>query len=322
MQQRNVGRSGLRVSAVGLGCNNFGRPLDLEGSRAVIHKALDLGVTMFDCGDVYGSRGGAETILGEVLGSRRKDIVLCTKFGRPMDAERKLMGGSRRYIFTAIEASLRRLKTDWIDLYQYHLVDPLTPIEETLRALDDLVRQGKVRYIGCSHMPAWQVVDSIWTARANNLASFVCCEDEYSLLARGAERELIPAISAHGLGLLPYYPLASGLLTGKYKRGAPPPAGSRFVTVKERDYTGQFLTDANWTLLERIEAIAVQRGYTILELAMSWLAARPQVASVIAGATRPEHVEANVKAASRTLGADDLAEIDKLPRQDSAIAQH
>src|SRR4051812_40734765 len=166
MQERNVGKSGLRVSAIGLGCNNFGRPVDFDGSRAVIHKALDLGITLLDCGDVYGRRGGAETILGDVLGSRRKDIVLVTKFGRQMDAEGRLKGGSRRYIMSAVEASLKRLKTDWIDLYQYHLVDPLTPIEETLRALDDLVRQGKVRYIGCSHMPAWQVVDAVWTSAA------------------------------------------------------------------------------------------------------------------------------------------------------------
>ena len=320
MQIRNVGRSGLRVSAIGLGCNNFGRQVGLDDARAVVHKALDLGVTLLDCGDVYGKRGGAETVLGEVLGDRRKDIVLVTKFGRRMDDAGRLMGGSRRYIMTAVEASLRRLKTDWIDLYQYHLVDPLTPIEETLRALDDLVRQGKVRYTGCSHMPAWQLVNSAWTSRANNLAAFVAAEDEYSLMARGIERELIPAMQAHGVGLLPYYPLASGLLTGKYKRGQPLPAGSRFVTVKERDYSAQFLTDANWSLLERLEEFASKRGYKLLDLAMSWIVSQPIVASVIAGATRPEQVEANVKAASLTLTPEDFAEIDKLPRQDSAMA--
>jgi aryl-alcohol dehydrogenase-like predicted oxidoreductase len=312
MQQRNVGNSGLRVSAIGLGCNNFGRPLDLEGSRAVIHKALDLGITFFDCGDVYGRRGGAETILGEVLGARRKDIVLVTKFGRPMDAEGKLKGGSRRYIMTAIEASLRRLKTDWIDLYQYHLVDPLTPIEETLRALDDLVHQGKVRYIGSSHMPAWQVVDARWTAHTNNLTAFVACEDEYSLLNRDIEQELIPAMAAHGLGLLPYYPLASGLLTGKYKRGAALPPDSRFAVITERDYVGQFMTDTNMARLEKLTAFAERRGYKLLDIAMSWIASRPLVASVIAGATKPEQVEANVKAAGFALTADDLAELDKL----------
>jgi aryl-alcohol dehydrogenase-like predicted oxidoreductase len=312
MEIRNVGKSGLRVSAVGLGCNNFGRPVDLAGSRVVIHKALDLGITFFDCGDVYGRRGGAETILGEVLGERRKDIVLVTKFGRPMDAEGKLKGGSRRYIMTAVEASLKRLKTDWIDLYQYHLVDPLTPIEETLRALDDLVHQGKVRYIGCSHMPAWQVVDSIWTSRARNLARFIACEDEYNLISRGIEDELMPAMATHGIGLLPYYPLASGLLTGKYKRGAPLPADSRFAVITERDYVGQFMTDTNMSRVEALTAFAQQRGYRLLDIAMSWIAQRPLVASVIAGATKPEQVEANVKAAAFKLTADDLKEIDKL----------
>jgi aryl-alcohol dehydrogenase-like predicted oxidoreductase len=312
MQERNVGKSGLRVSAIGLGCNNFGRPVDLEGSRAVIHKALDLGITLFDCGDVYGRRGGAEKILGEVLGPRRKDIVLVTKFGRPMDSEGRLKGGSRRYIMTAIEASLQRLKTDWIDLYQYHLVDPLTPIEETLRALDDLVRQGKVRYIGCSHMPAWQVVDAMWTSRSNNITSFIACEDEYSLLGRGIERELLPAMEQMGLGLLPYYPLASGLLTGKYKRGQPLPADSRFAVITERDYTGQFLTEANLMRLDHLTAFVERRGYKLLDVAISWLYAKPLVASVIAGATKPEQVEANVKAAALKLTSEDMAELDEI----------
>jgi len=312
MQERNVGKSGLRVSAIGLGCNNFGRPVDLEGSRAIIHKALDLGVTLFDCGDVYGRRGGAEKILGEVLGPRRKDIVLVTKFGRPMDSEGRLKGGSRRYIMSAVDASLQRLKTDWIDLYQYHLVDPLTPVEETLRALDDLVRQGKVRYIGCSHMPAWQVVDAVWTARRNNITRFIACEDEYSLLGRGIERELLPAMEQTGLGLLPYYPLASGLLTGKYKRGQPLPADSRFAVITERNYVGQFMTEANWTRLDQLTAFAERRGYKLLDVAISWLYAKPLVASVIAGATKPEQVEANVKAAALKLTAEDMAELDRI----------
>ncbi len=312
MEIRNVGRSGLRVSAIGLGCNNFGRNVDLETARTVIEKALDLGVTFFDCGDVYGRRGGSETILGEVLGTRRKDIVLVTKFGRPMDNEGKLRGGSRRYIMSAVEASLKRLKTDWIDLYQYHLVDPLTPIEETLRALDDLVRQGKVRYIGCSHMPAWQVVDSAWTSRTNNLNAFIACEDEYSLICRRIEDELIPAMTAHGIGLLPYYPLASGLLTGKYKRGEALPADSRFAAVKDRDYIGQFMNDAYLTRLDNLQAFCERRGYRLLDVAMSWIASRPTVASVIAGATKPEQVEANVKAAAFKLTGEDMAELDTL----------
>jgi aryl-alcohol dehydrogenase-like predicted oxidoreductase len=209
MQQRNLGRSGLRVSVVGLGCNNFGMKLDREDTRRVVHKALDCGITLFDTADSYGNMGGSEEALGLLLGDRRKDIVLATKFASPMDPAETKKGASRRYILSAVEASLGRLKTDWIDLYQLHRPDPLTPIEETLRTLDDLVRAGKVRYIGCSNLPAWQVVDALWTAKQASGTSFVCCQDEYSLLVRDIERELVPAISAHGLGLLPYFPLAS-----------------------------------------------------------------------------------------------------------------
>src|SRR5262245_33155935 len=194
MEFRNLGRSGPRVSLLGLGCNNFGGRIDLEASRKVVHKALDLGITLFDTADVYGNRGGSETCLGEILGARRKDIVLATKFAAPMDAEGKLKGASRRYIMAAVEASLKRLKTDWIDLYQQHRPDAATPIEETLRALDDLVRAGKVRHIGCSNLPAWQVVDADWTARGAAVTPFICCQDEYSLLVRDAERELLPAM--------------------------------------------------------------------------------------------------------------------------------
>jgi len=303
MELRNLGESGVRVSVVGLGCNNFGRNVDRNTARAVVHKALDLGVTMFDTGDTYGHRGGSETIMGEVLGARRKDIVLATKFGRPMDAEGKLQGGSRRYIMFAVEASLKRLKTDWIDLYQSHKPDPLTPIEETLRALDDLVQQGKIRAIGTSHMPAAEVLEAVNTARKHGLTSVASCEDEYSLLARGIERDLLPAMRANGISLLPFYPLASGLLTGKYQRGAPLPEGSRFAVVKERNYIGQFLTEANWQKLDALTAFAQTRGLTILDLAMSWIAARPQVTSVIAGATSAQQVEQNVatvKAAAKS----------------------
>jgi len=314
MELRNLGQTNLRVSAVGLGCNNFGRNVDRDTARAVVHKALDMGVTMFDTGDTYGHRGGSETIMGEVLGARRKDIVLATKFGRPMDAEGRLQGGSRRYVMFAVEASLKRLKTDWIDLYQSHKPDPLTPIEETLRALDDLVKQGKVRAIGTSHMPTAEVIDAANTARTYGLPSVASCEDEYSLLARGIERHLLPTMQANGISLLPFYPLASGLLTGKYKRGTPLPEGSRFAVVKERNYIGQFLTEANWQKLDALTAFAQTRGLTILDVAMSWIAARPQVASVIAGATKAEQVEANVKAAAAKLTAADMAELDRMTR--------
>jgi aryl-alcohol dehydrogenase-like predicted oxidoreductase len=218
VKQRALGRSDLQVSLVGLGCNNFGGRIDLEASRRVVYRALDLGITLFDTADVYGERGGSETILGQTLGDRRKDIVLATKFGLPMDEAGALKGASRRYILAAVDASLRRLKTDWIDLYQLHTPDPSTPIEETLRALEELIRQGKARTIGCSNLPAWQVADAQWTARTLGLPGFVSCQDEYSLLVRDPERELLPAMDAYGLGLLPYFPLASGLLTGKYRR--------------------------------------------------------------------------------------------------------
>ena len=311
MQLRNLGRSGLRVSLVGLGCNNFGRRLDLEATRRVVEKALDLGVTLFDTADIYGSRGGSEEMLGRVLGERRKDIVLATKFGMPMDGAEK-RGASRRYVFSAVEDSLRRLRTDWIDLYQLHQPDPLTPIEETLRALDDLIRQGKVRYAGCSNLPAWRVVEAHWTARHRGLDGFVSCQDEYSLLARGLERELGPAIESYGLGLLPYFPLASGLLTGKYRREAPLPEGARLTAAG--NLADRYLTEANWQKVERLAELCAARGHTLLELAFSWLAARPAVASVIAGATRPEQVEQNVRAVGWVLAPEDVAAVDEITR--------
>ena len=229
MQIRNLGGSGLRVSAVGLGCNNFGQRTDLETSRKVIHKAIDLGITLFDTADIYAGMGGSETVLGTVLGDRRKDIVLATKYSKPMSNDGTKQGASRRYIMSAVEASLTRLKTDYIDLYQQHDYDPLTPMEETLRALDDLVRQGKVRYIGNSNFPAWRIAEAEMMARQMNVSRFVSCQDEYSLVVRGIEKDLLPAATEYKLGLLPFFPLASGLLTGKYKRGAAAPDDTRFA---------------------------------------------------------------------------------------------
>jgi aryl-alcohol dehydrogenase-like predicted oxidoreductase len=310
MQIRNLGRSGLRVSAVGLGCNNFGGRIDLEASRAVVHAALDAGITLFDTADVYGEMGGSETALGEILGPRRKDIVLATKFAMPMDAAETLKGASRRYIVSAVEASLKRLRTDWIDLYQQHRPDPLTPIEETLRALEDLTRAGKIRYAGCSNLPAWQVVEAVWTARSSGLAGFVSCQDEFSLVHRGHEAALMPAMRAYGLGLLPYFPLASGLLTGKYRRNAPMPEGARLT--KTQRLADRYLTDANWSIAERLADFAEANGHTLLELAFSWLLARPPVASVIAGATKPEQIAANVAAGGWALTATELDEIDRI----------
>jgi aryl-alcohol dehydrogenase-like predicted oxidoreductase len=306
MKLRNLGKSGLRVSLVGLGCNNFGGRMDLEGSKAVIHKALDAGITLFDTADVYGNRGGSETAMGQILGDRRKDIVLATKFGMVMDDGEK-KGASRRYIMAAVEASLKRLKTDWIDLYQQHRHDPLTPIEETLRALDDLVRQGKIRYIGNSNFTAAETVEAQLTARHAGVGAFASCQDEYSLLKRDLDSERLGVMERYGLGLLPYFPLASGLLTGKHKRGAAA-AGTRLSTPA----FANFMNDRNFDIVEKLEAFVTARGRTMLELAFSWLAARPTVASIIAGATRPEQIEANVKATDWALTPEDLAEIDKI----------
>jgi aryl-alcohol dehydrogenase-like predicted oxidoreductase len=310
MKTRTLGDSDLQVSVAGLGCNNLGGRIDLETARAVVHKALDLGITLFDTADGYGNRGGSERALGEILGARRKDVVLATKFGVPMDDSGELKGASRRYVPRALEASLKRLQTDWIDLYQIHWPDPQTPIEETLRALDDLVRQGKVRYIGCSNFAAWQMVEAQWTARHHGLAAFVSCQNEYSLLAREAERELVPAMQAYGLGLLPYFPLASGLLSGKYRRGAPIAKGARFDLVPQ--FRDRFLTDANWAMVERLEAFSRARGRTMVEVAFGWLAARPTVASVIAGASTTDQVAQNAAAVGWVPGADDLAELDRI----------
>jgi aryl-alcohol dehydrogenase-like predicted oxidoreductase len=310
MEIRNLGTSGLRVSAIGLGCNNFHGRIDFEASKAVIHKAIDSGITLFDTADSYGERGGSETYMGQILGEKRKEIVLATKFCLPMDDVGVKVGASRRYIMQAVEDSLRRLRTDWIDLYQLHQPDPRTPIEETLRALDDLIHQGKVRYIGCSNLPAWQVVEAHWTARTEHLYGFVSCQDEYSLLVRGIEKELIPAANKYGLGLLPYFPLASGLLTGKYRRNAPMPEGTRLT--KTQRLADRYLTDKNWPVVEKLQAFCDTRGKTMLELAFSWLLARKPVASVIAGATRPEQVDQNVKAGTWQLTAEDLAEIDRI----------
>jgi aryl-alcohol dehydrogenase-like predicted oxidoreductase len=311
MEVRNLGRSGLRVSEIGLGCNNFGGRIDMSATRSVVHKALDLGITLFDTADAYGEHSGSETALGELLGAHRKHIVLATKFGLPLDEAGVLKGASRRYIMSAVEASLIRLKTDWIDLYQLHRPDPLTPIEETIRALDDLVRAGKVRYVGCSNLPAWQVVEALWTAKHAGSSAFISCQDEYSLLSRsGVERELMPAMQAYGLGLLPYSPLGSGLLSGKYKRNAPMPDGARLTRIPR--LADKFLTENNWTRAEKLADFAAARGRTLLELAFSWLLARPTVASVIAGATKPEQLEQNVKAGAWKPDLEELAELARL----------
>lgn len=309
MKHRKLGKSELQVSVVGLGCNNFGfvANMDVEASRKVIDKAIEVGVNFFDTSDSYGT---SEEIMGEVLGERRKKIVLATKVGAKQNPEGQKSGVSRKYILAEVEESLRRLRTDWIDLYQIHYPDPKTPIEETLRALDDLVKQGKVRYIGCSNFSAAQLDEAQKTATEKKLTSLVSSQDEYSLVVRGIERELLPAIERHGMGELPYFPLASGLLTGKYRTGQPAPSGTRLA--RKQALADKYHTTANLEKVARLEQFATKRGHTLLELAFSWLVARPAVASVIAGATKPEQIEKNAKAAGWELSAEELAEIDRI----------
>ena len=312
MEIRNLGASGLRVSVAGLGCNNFGARLDVEATRRVVHRALDKGITLFDTADSYGNRGGSEAQLGEVLGARRQDVVLATKFGWEMDDVDVKRGASRGYIVRALEDSLRRLRTDYIDLYQLHKPDRRTPLEETLRALDDLVRDGKVRYIGCSNFAAWQLADAAWIARSQHLAPFASVQNEYSLVVRDVESELVPAMRHFGVGLLPYFPLAGGLLSGKYKLGAPLPVGARLTDTQRS--ADRFLTERNWSLVERVQTLADECGHSVLDLAMGWLASRPTVASVIAGATTPEQVDANVAAVGSPLDDAVLARVDDATR--------
>jgi aryl-alcohol dehydrogenase-like predicted oxidoreductase len=318
MEYRTLGRNGPRVSRNGLGCNNFSGRLDFEGTIKVVHKALDLGITLFDTSDSYGNKlghiGGSEEFLGRILGHRRKDIVLATKFGWPMDKEGKMKGASRSYIMHSIEGSLRRLKTDWIDLYQMHLPDPETPIEETLRALDDLVRQGKVRFIGCSNLSGAELTAALETSGAQGLAAFITCQNEYNVLSREIEADLLPVMESYGLGLVPAAPLAAGLLTGKYQAGVPMPDDGRLNRVGKAPRSQRFVNDANWRRIEALRDYSAERGHTLLELAFGWLFAHPVLASVIAGAMKPAQVEQNVAASNWTLDATDVAEVDRITR--------
>ena len=304
MRYRQLGTSGLTVSVVGLGCNNFGRACDLEATRAVVDAALEIGITLLDTADVYGNKGGSETFLGEVLKGRRDQVVLATKFGSVMDGPEEEARGSRRYIRRAVEASLRRLQTDYIDLYQQHQPDPGTPLEETVAALDELVVEGKVRYAGSSNYAGWQVADADWIARTQHRSRMISAQNHYSLLERAVEEEVIPACLQHGVGMLPFFPLSSGLLTGKYRRGEPAPKGTRLAGRPH------LLTDAAFDRVEALEKYAAERDLSLLEVAIGGLAAQPAVASVIAGATRPEQVHANAAAGAWEPTPDDLAALD------------
>jgi aryl-alcohol dehydrogenase-like predicted oxidoreductase len=313
MEYRNLGNSGLQVSVAGLGCNNFGMRIDEAQTRAVVDKALELGINFFDTADVYGGRGKSEDFLGAALKGRRREAIIATKFRSPMGEGPLWAGGSRRYIFDAVDDSLRRLGTDYIDLYQIHAPDPATPTEETMRALDDVVRAGKVRYIGCSNYAGWQVVEAQWVARTEHLMPFISAQNQYSLLERRVERDLLPVCEKYGLGVLPYFPLASGFLTGKYRPGQPPPEGTRLALMGER--AKQALSDENFEILAKLEAFIEPRGRSMVELAVGWLASHPVVSSVISGATKPEQLEQNVRAVEWRLTAEEMAEVDAITRR-------
>jgi aryl-alcohol dehydrogenase-like predicted oxidoreductase len=305
MRTRRLGSEGPEVSVVGLGCNNFGMRVDLEGTRAVVDAALDAGVTLLDTADIYGNKGGSESFLGEVLAGRRDRVVLATKFGGDM-GDGTSTRGSRPYIRKAIEASLQRLRTDYVDLYQYHTPDRVTPFEETFGALDELVREGKVRHVGHSNLEPAQIEEVDPLARTRGWARPVSAQNQYSLLRREAEEELLPTCERHGIGVLPYFPLASGLLTGKYRRGQPRPEGARLA---DRD---DVFTDEKFDRIEALERYAEERGVTLLHVAIGGLLAQPAIASVIAGATKPEQVRANVEAGKWEPTADDLAALNAI----------
>jgi len=310
MEYRPLGRSGLLVSVVGLGCNNFGGRIDADASRAVIEAALDAGITLFDTADIYGGQGGSERILGDVIGSRRDDVVLATKFGHA-DHD---MGygpaagakGGRGYVRRAVEESLRRLRTDHIDLYQLHTPDPSTPIAETLSALHELVLEGKVRYIGHSNLTGWQLAEASHVADELGVTPFISAQNQWSLLDREIEVEVVPAAEHYGLGVLPYFPLGQGLLTGKVRRGQGIPEGTRLAG------RSHLVTERRLDQVEALHALAEKLGRSLLDLAIGGLAGRPVVGSVIAGASRPEQVHANVAAGAWTPTADELAAIDEV----------
>ncbi|GAA3347520.1 aldo/keto reductase [Amorphoplanes nipponensis] len=312
MSYRRLGASGLVVSVVGIGCNNFGRKLDADGTRAVVDAAFDAGITLFDTADIYGTpHGSSEECLGAALKGRRDEIVLATKFGMDMEGVNGPdfgARGSRSYIVRAVEASLRRLGTDYIDLYQIHTPDEATPIEETLSALDALVRSGKVRYLGNSNFAGWQIADADWTARTAGHTPFISAQNQYSLLHREVEDEVVPACEQFGLGLLPFFPLDSGLLSGKYRRGTLPPEGTRLAQERYQ----RWLDGADWDTIEALTAYGEERGHSLLDVAIAGLAAQPAVSSVIAGATTPEQVRANAAAGQWRLSAEDVVALDRV----------
>jgi aryl-alcohol dehydrogenase-like predicted oxidoreductase len=307
METRKLGDSNIEVSVVGVGCNNFGRRIhDVAIARTVVDRAIDLGITLFDTADVYGD-GVSESFLGETIGKRRSQVVIATKFGWGSPS-----GASRRTITRTVEASLKRLRTDYIDLYQVHYPDPNTPIEETLRALEELVRDGKVRAIGCSNFSAGQLSAALDTSTRIGTAAFVTSQDEYSLLVRKIERNLMPLMLKRGMTLLPYAPLAGGFLSGKYLRGKTLPRNARLAYSSH--HASEVINERNWNMADRLHDFAARTGRSMLDVAFGWLLARPVTASVIAGAMTPEQVELNVLAGSAKLSADDVAELDRITK--------
>lgn len=313
MQTRTLGHSGLKVSLAGLGCNNFGMTIDEAATERVVGTALDHGINFFDNSDIYGG-GNSEIFLGKALGTRRHEAVIATKFGIPTGPGPLSGGASRRYVLQAAEASLARLGTDYIDVYLIHVPDASTPIEETLDALNTLIDQGKVRYIGCSNFSGWQISDATWEAKTRGLRPFVVAQNEWSLLERKIEAEVVPACEKNGLGVMPYFPLASGALTGKYRRGESFGEDSRYGGSKDGMFHtmyGHFVSDASLARVELLEKVAAQAGIGLVELALSWLASQPVVSSVIAGATRPEQVEANAAATHGNLAPEIRLAVDQ-----------
>ena len=309
MEMRHLGNSGLEVSVIGLGCNNFGRRLDEKQTATVVSAAVDAGITLFDTADLYGENGTSETYLGKALKGQRDQVVIATKFGGPMGQLPMQKGGSRQHIFQAVEDSLRRLNTDYIDLYQMHFPYLNTPLEETMRALDELVREGKVRYLGHSNFSGWMIAHAHHIAVRDALTPFISAQNHFHLLNREVEPDVQPACTKFGLGILPYFPLASGLLTGKYRKGQVHPEGTRLSSGPMAE---RILTDINIDKAESLFEWAEARGHTLLELAFSWLAQQPAVSSVIAGATNTDQISANVNAANWVLTSEELEEIEKL----------
>ena len=312
MEYRQFGRTGLRVSPIGLGCMTFGREIDEAASRTIIQRALEAGINFFDTADVYG-RGASEEIVGRALHEARGRVVLATKFYGPMGQGPNDRGGSRYHVMDAAEASLRRLQTDHIDLYQMHHFDPETPLDETLRALDDLVRAGKVRYIGCSNFAAWQIAKAFWVSDRDRLARFVSVQPRYSLVFREPEIDLLPMCASEGLAVIPYSPLAGGFLTGKYKPGAPPPADTRLATAPW--YQDVYIKDKNFRVVEALEQYAQTRGVPKEQLAIAWVMSQPEVTAPIVGARTVQQLETALAACELKMTSDEHDAMAKLARQ-------